>query len=410
MTVFFERSCEKPDEVIDWICALHSQKGNSRRRVHFSLDPPEIHEVTPYSETYRSHPHFILANKVGWIRLPARADYFTGQTSVVMSARRKEIGKLMRSKSSKDYRLKMIETANAQLFGHENMDVDDSDDMDVDSGKVCATRTKPAISNKYAKRMGAKKAKKLEIAENALASDVLSSADATMYRALSARCNYLSQDRPDIAYSFKELRRGFAVPTVTSFKKLKRLARYLSGMSRICYHFPWQEMPTELDVYVDTDFAGCRETRRSTSGGVAMIGKCCIKHWSKTQTTISLSSGEAELHGIAYGAAQALGIQSLMKDAGWKIDVHLHSDATAAIGIARRKGLGKIRHLDCTDLWIQDKIRSKNTKLSKVLGTDNMADVLTKYVDKKTMDAALVRMNLIRKTGRPACAPVAMGA
>ena len=141
-----------------------------------------------------------------------------------------------------------------------------------------------------------------------------------------------------------------------------------------------------------------------------MIGKCCIKHWSKTQTTISLSSGEADLHGIAYGAAQALGIQSLMKDAGWKIDVHLHSDATAAIGIARRKGLGKIRHLDCTDLWIQDKIRSKKMKLSKVLGTDNMADVLTKYVDKKTMDAALVRMNLIRKTGRPACAPVAMGA
>ena len=87
MTMFFERSCEKPDEIMDRICALHNQKGHSRR-VHFSLDPPEIHEVTPYSETYRSHPHFILANKVGWIRLPARADYFTGQTSVVMSARR----------------------------------------------------------------------------------------------------------------------------------------------------------------------------------------------------------------------------------------------------------------------------------------------------------------------------------
>ena len=141
-----------------------------------------------------------------------------------------------------------------------------------------------------------------------------------------------------------------------------------------------------------------------------MIGKCFIKHWSKTQTTISLSSGEAELHGIAYGAAHALGIQSLMKDAGWDIHVHMHSDATAAIGIARRKGLGKIRHLDCTDLWIQDKIRSKNMKLSKVLGTDNMADVLTKYVGKKTMDSAIARMNLIRKSGRPACAPVAMGA
>ena len=93
-----------------------------------------------------------------------------------------------------------------------------------------------------------------------------------------------------------------------------------------------------------------------------MISGCCIKHWSNTQTTISLSSGEAELHVIAYGTAQALGFQNLVKDAGWNIDVRLHSDTTATIGIARRKGLGKIRHLDCTDLWIQDRIRSENMK------------------------------------------------
>lgn len=82
--------------------------------------------------------------------------------------------------------------ANGQLFGRKNMDVDDSDDMDVDSGNVCATLTKPEISNKYAKRVGAKKAKKLDIAENASASEVLPSPDA-------ARCNHLNQDRPDIA-------------------------------------------------------------------------------------------------------------------------------------------------------------------------------------------------------------------
>ena len=109
-----------------------------------------------------------------------------------------------------------------------------------------------------------------------------------------------------------------------------------------------------------------------------MIGRCRIKHCLKTQTTISLKSAEEELHGIAYGAAQALGIQSLMKDDGWKIDVHLHSDATTATGIARRKGLGKIKHLDCTDLWIQDELFSKKIHLSKVLGTNNMADVVTK--------------------------------
>ena len=91
-------------------------------------------------------------------------------------------------------------------------------------------------------------------------------------------------------------------------------------------------------------------------------------------------------------------------------DLHIHSDATAAIGIARRKGLGKIRHLDVADLWIQDSIRSKKMRLSKVLGTKNCADVMTKYVDKSTMSKALELMNLHRLEGRPACAPVAMGA
>ena len=123
-----------------------------------------------------------------------------------------------------------------------------------------------------------------------------------------------------------------------------------------------------------------------------------------------MSSGEAELHGIAYGAAQALGLQSLLVDLGWKVRIRIHSDATAAIGICRRKGLGKIRHLATTDLWIQDKVRSRVLELVKVLGTENPADVLTKYVAKATMEAALARLNLLRLNGRPACAPAAMGA
>ena len=57
-----------------------------------------------------------------------------------------------------------------------------------------------------------------------------------------------------------------------------------------------------------------------------MLGQCLIKHWSKTQTTISLSSGEAELHGIVFGAAQALGMQSLLKDLGWSMKVYEDPD------------------------------------------------------------------------------------
>ena len=74
---------------------------------------------------------------------------------------------------------------------------------DVDMVLFFAARTKPLNNNKFKKRVGAKMTKKLELAENA--EHVLNQADATTYRALAAQCNYLSQDRPDISYSSKEL-------------------------------------------------------------------------------------------------------------------------------------------------------------------------------------------------------------
>ena len=58
-----------------------------------------------------------------------------------------------------------------------------------------------------------------------------------MYRALTARCNLLAQDRTDVGCSSKELRREFAVPTRNSYAKLKRLVRYLVGVPRLVYTF-----------------------------------------------------------------------------------------------------------------------------------------------------------------------------
>ena len=84
-----------------------------------------------------------------------------------------------------------------------------------------------------------------------------------------------------------------------------------------------------------------------------MNGSHNIKHWAKTQTTVCLSSGEAELRGISDGLAQALGIQSIAHDLGISWTIRMLSDATAAIGIARRRGMGRIRHLDVMDLWVQ---------------------------------------------------------
>ena len=126
--------------------------------------------------------------------------------------------------------------------------------------------------------------------------------------------------------------------------------RYITGRPRLAYVFKFQDANDTIDAFVDTDFAGCAVTRRSTSGGCCMLGSCRVKHWSKTQSTIALSSGEAELGGIAYGMAQAIGLQSMCRDSGMELKIRIHSDATAAIGIAKRRGLGRIRHLHTADL------------------------------------------------------------
>ena len=140
-----------------------------------------------------------------------------------------------------------------------------------------------------------------------------------------------------------------------------------------------------------------------------MIGSHNVKHWSKTQTTVSLSSGEAELHGICAGVAQGLGLQQVLKDLGFDYKLRVFSDATAAIGIARRRGMGKIRHLDCSDLWVQEKIRNKQIALHKVLGTENPADAFTKYVNAETLKMAMSKIGMQRLDGRPACAPDTLG-
>ena len=140
-----------------------------------------------------------------------------------------------------------------------------------------------------------------------------------------------------------------------------------------------------------------------------MVGSSCVKHWSKTQSTIALSSGEAELSGIGSGMAQALGLQSLAADMGWVLKPRVFSDVTAAIGISRRRGLGKLRHLHTCDLWVQEQTRSERVILEKVLGSENPADIFTKYLDKITMDKALMKMNCHFRQGRAKAAPDTMG-
>ena len=131
-----------------------------------------------------------------------------------------------------------------------------------------------------------------------------------------SRANYLALDRPEISYCAKELCRRMSAPRHTDLQSLRRLCRFLLGSPRLVYHFQWQSPGQPLRVHCDTDFAGCVVTRRSTSGGCATRESHLIKHWSVTQKTITLSSGEAELGGVVKGASEGLGLRSLARDLG----------------------------------------------------------------------------------------------
>ena len=116
-----------------------------------------------------------------------------------------------------------------------------------------------------------------------------------------------------------------------------------------------------------------------------MWGSHLVKSWSSTQSVVALSSGEAEYYGMVKGASVALGLQSVLKDFTIECSITLKSDASAAIAISNRRGLGKVRHIEVCQLWLQDKVRRGDIKVAKVGTHDNVADALTKYVSQDSM-------------------------
>ena len=66
-----------------------------------------------------------------------------------------------------------------------------------------------------------------------------------------------------------------------------------------------------------------------------------LKTWSSTPATVALSSAEAEFYALTKGAAQALGLRTLLADLGVGVQAAVHTDASSAIGIVRSSGFGK---------------------------------------------------------------------
>ena len=199
--------------------------------------------------------------------------------------------------------------------------------------------------------------------------EMLDEVESRRYRGLAARMNYLSQDRSDTQFAAKEVCRSMATPRISSWGRLKRLARYLLAYPRLVWRFAESDVDIEdgaevtyLNVYSDSDWAGDKRTRKSTSGGVAVITGGAIKSWSSTQGTIALSVGEAEYYAMVKAAAEGLALVALGEDLGFKLKLKLWVDSNAAKAIASRLGLGRVRHMEVKFLWAQEALRKKEVR------------------------------------------------
>ena len=222
----------------------------------------------------------------------------------------------------------------------------------------------------------------------------------TKFRGVAARTNYLAQDRPDIAYAAKEVCRDMARPTRRSWIKAKRIVRYLVKRPRLINYFDFQQDVRELTVYADANWAGCKVTRKSTSGGCVLRGTHMLRSWSKTQASIAQSSAESELFGAVRGGVEALGAQTLLRDLGIDCEAKLVLDASAALGILQRQGVGRVRHLDVGALWLQEKEAQRKIKLGKVKGEKNPADLGTKHLSEEVLCRHLKAMSMDFAEGR----------
>ena len=229
---------------------------------------------------------------------------------------------------------------------------------------------------------------------------------AKAYKSLAAVLNFLALDRADLQFPAKELMRRFSAPREVDEARLRRAVRYVLGTPRLVLRIPWHAGSSEIVTFVDSNFAGCPTTRKSTTGGAILWCGVCVKSWSRTQPTIALSSGEAELAAVVAGVAEGLGMIAVLADFGLTaIRLTLKSDATAAIGITQREGLGKVRHLATADLWAQQRLRKREFSIAKVPGAENPADLGTKGLEREAIQRFLRTLGMARLEGRAAAAP-----
>ena len=161
-----------------------------------------------------------------------------------------------------------------------------------------------------------------------------------------------------------------------------------------------QEEPRYVVARSDSDWAADTQDRKSVSCLHLMWGFHLLKPGVATQDLQALSSTEAEFVAATRAASFALGLKSLLADAGREVDhIILEVDSSGSKSMLERTGLGRVRHLDTRLLWVQSHVKAKRIRPKQIPGKSNSADLGTKELAAADMWKCLLAVGFERRDG-----------
>jgi len=205
-------------------------------------------------------------------------------------------------------------------------------------------------------------------------------ADVTTYRKLVGKLNYLTNTRPDIAFSVQYLSQFLQAPTKSQWTATLHTLRYIKRDPSQGLFFN-NSHDFNLTAYCDSDWAQCPCTRRSVSGYFIMLGGSPLSWKSKKQPTIALSSAEAEYRSMRTVTAELSWLTRLLSElqAPSILPVPLKCDSQAAIYIAKNPVFHeRTKHIELDCHFVRTKLHEGLISVSYTKTTDQLADMFTK--------------------------------
>jgi hypothetical protein len=204
--------------------------------------------------------------------------------------------------------------------------------------------------------------------------------DASWYRAMAGALQYLTLTRPDIAYAVQQVCLHMHAPRDSHLVMLKRILRYLKGTTTHGLQLYSTATP-RLIAYSDADWAGCPDTRRSTSGFCVFIGDSLVSWSSKRQTTVSRSSAEAEYRGVANAVAECTWLRHLLDElhCGVSMATIVYCDNISSVYMSRNPVHHKrTKHIELDIHFVREKVALGELRVLQIPSAQQFADVFTK--------------------------------